>query len=297
MSAHKNSVYRKISEEIAAQIASGTLAVGEQLEPERRLMERFGVERTTVRRALEVLESQGLIVKKTGLGSFVADGTEKTASARAEVPLQTNPQTEPKKKAASRTQTSVRRKDLPPQLTVEADCAAAARLICHHLTGLGHKMIAFVGCESAHFTAFAGENAREGRYSSERFVLTESPYDAADAFERMWRAQRTKPTALVTSSVGEAKEIAARAERLGVRIPNELSLAVMQTQPDSDFTGCIFDLAALRARLVTLVCDLTDGQIPSFAAVAAPQMHEGSSAALAPSDASRSRGGMSDYLL
>lgn len=73
MAEHKNSVYKKISEEIAGKIRSGEYPEGSRLEPERKLMELYGVERMTVRRALDVLAKQGLIVKKTGLGSFVSD--------------------------------------------------------------------------------------------------------------------------------------------------------------------------------------------------------------------------------
>ena len=74
MAQHKNSVYRKISEDISDKIKKGEYAAGAMLEPERKLMEAYGVERTTVRRALELLVSEGLIVKKAGLGTFVSDG-------------------------------------------------------------------------------------------------------------------------------------------------------------------------------------------------------------------------------
>ena len=74
MAQHKNSVYRKISEDIADKIKKGEYTAGAMLEPERKLMEAYGVERTTVRRALELLVSEGLIVKKAGLGTFVSDG-------------------------------------------------------------------------------------------------------------------------------------------------------------------------------------------------------------------------------
>ena len=73
MAQHQNSVYRKISEDIADKIKKGEYATGAMLEPERKLMEAYGVERTTVRRALELLVSEGLIVKKAGLGTFVSD--------------------------------------------------------------------------------------------------------------------------------------------------------------------------------------------------------------------------------
>ena len=62
MAQHKNSVYGKISKDIADKINSGVYKKGEALEPERKLMEIYGVERTTVRRALDLLVKDGIIV-------------------------------------------------------------------------------------------------------------------------------------------------------------------------------------------------------------------------------------------
>lgn len=61
---------RKIHEDVAAQIEqaiiSGTYAEGDQLPPERELMERFGVGRPAVREALLLLERSGVVQLSAG---------------------------------------------------------------------------------------------------------------------------------------------------------------------------------------------------------------------------------------
>ena len=70
MAEHKNSVYRQISEDIAKKIETGKYPVGSMLAPERKLMVEYNTQRTTIRRALELLVKEGLIVKKTKLHSI-----------------------------------------------------------------------------------------------------------------------------------------------------------------------------------------------------------------------------------
>jgi DNA-binding FadR family transcriptional regulator len=63
---------RKTGEAIAAnirgQIASGELAIGDRLPTEDELTEQYGIARTTLREALRILESQGLIRIRRGRG-------------------------------------------------------------------------------------------------------------------------------------------------------------------------------------------------------------------------------------
>jgi GntR family transcriptional regulator len=66
-------LYIQIAEGLISQIESGTLTPGEQLPPERDLSETIGVNRMTLRRALGVLESQGLILRKHGVGTFITE--------------------------------------------------------------------------------------------------------------------------------------------------------------------------------------------------------------------------------
>lgn len=66
-----------IVQQIKAHIFAGKLAPGDRLPTEKELAEQFGLSRITVRDALRVLESQGLISIKVGAGggAFVADPT------------------------------------------------------------------------------------------------------------------------------------------------------------------------------------------------------------------------------
>jgi GntR family transcriptional regulator len=66
-------LYIQIAEGLISQIESGDLTPGEQLPPERELSEKLGVNRMTLRRALRVLEAQGLIIRKHGVGTFIAE--------------------------------------------------------------------------------------------------------------------------------------------------------------------------------------------------------------------------------
>jgi GntR family transcriptional regulator len=66
-------LYIQIAEGLINQIESGEITVGERLPPERELSEKLGVNRMTLRRALQVLKMHGLVNCKHGVGTFVAD--------------------------------------------------------------------------------------------------------------------------------------------------------------------------------------------------------------------------------
>lgn len=68
--------YQKIAEWLEEKIADGTYAPGQKLPSEQDLREQFSVSRQTVRRALEVLEAQGLVYGRQGSGNFVTDPAE-----------------------------------------------------------------------------------------------------------------------------------------------------------------------------------------------------------------------------
>jgi DNA-binding FadR family transcriptional regulator len=58
---------------VRALIAAGDYASGDRLPPERELIDHLGMSRTTLRKALEVLEREGAIWRHVGKGTFVAD--------------------------------------------------------------------------------------------------------------------------------------------------------------------------------------------------------------------------------
>jgi DNA-binding FadR family transcriptional regulator len=64
----------EVVRQVKARIFEGTLAPGDQLPSEKALEEQFGLSRVTIRDALRVLESHGLIAVKVGArgGAFVA---------------------------------------------------------------------------------------------------------------------------------------------------------------------------------------------------------------------------------
>jgi GntR family transcriptional regulator len=65
-------LYIQIAEGLLDRIESGELSPGDRLPSERELSERLGVNRMTLRRALGILESQGLLLRRRGDGTYVA---------------------------------------------------------------------------------------------------------------------------------------------------------------------------------------------------------------------------------
>lgn len=69
-------------------VADGTLGPGAKLPTERALVERLGVSRGAIRRALDVMEREGLIVRHVGRGTFL---TEQGRLAVKRPPTDTSP--------------------------------------------------------------------------------------------------------------------------------------------------------------------------------------------------------------
>ena len=63
--------WRQIADGLEADMAAGRLLPGDRLPAEAELARRFGVNRHTVRRALAVLASRGLVRATQGRGTFV----------------------------------------------------------------------------------------------------------------------------------------------------------------------------------------------------------------------------------
>jgi DNA-binding GntR family transcriptional regulator len=65
--------YRQIADIIIDRIFSGSYRPGKRLPSDRELSEEFGYNRHTIRRALDLVEAQGLILRQQGKGTFVVD--------------------------------------------------------------------------------------------------------------------------------------------------------------------------------------------------------------------------------
>ena len=67
--------YHRIADALRGRITSGELTPGARLTSQRALAQQFGVSLMTLRQALELLEREGLIACRHGLGTFVASRT------------------------------------------------------------------------------------------------------------------------------------------------------------------------------------------------------------------------------
>ncbi|MFB5189287.1 GntR family transcriptional regulator [Alicyclobacillus fastidiosus] len=67
----KGALYLQVYHAIKNAIENGQFQEGEILPTESELMEKFGVSRITTNRALQILASEGIVTRKTGVGTFV----------------------------------------------------------------------------------------------------------------------------------------------------------------------------------------------------------------------------------
>src|ERR1700729_2419665 len=70
----KQPKYRQIVESLRANISAGHYRDGARLPSEAELVRRFGVSRMTVVKAMQQLQQEGLLVRRTGSGTFLAGG-------------------------------------------------------------------------------------------------------------------------------------------------------------------------------------------------------------------------------
>ncbi len=66
-------IFQQIADNICRQILEGKLPPGERISSVRELAEEYEVNRNTLLRTYSILESDGVIVNKRGIGFFVAD--------------------------------------------------------------------------------------------------------------------------------------------------------------------------------------------------------------------------------
>ena len=65
-------LYSQVLDALMGMIEDGTFKIGDRLPSEDELAEQFGVSRPTLRRALGHLETQGAILRRQGIGTFVS---------------------------------------------------------------------------------------------------------------------------------------------------------------------------------------------------------------------------------
>jgi len=65
--------YQQVADHIKSQILGSKLSAGGRLPPESELMDGSKLSRVTIRKGLEILEKEGLVERKQGLGTFVRD--------------------------------------------------------------------------------------------------------------------------------------------------------------------------------------------------------------------------------
>lgn len=65
--------YESIAEDVESKIVSGKLKPNDRLPVMSELCEQYGVSKITVKKAMDILVSRGLVIKRRGSGSFVKD--------------------------------------------------------------------------------------------------------------------------------------------------------------------------------------------------------------------------------
>ena len=65
-------LYYQIMHQLREKIAAGEYAVNDALPPERELVETYQVSRMTIRQALSELVNEGILVRRKGIGTFIA---------------------------------------------------------------------------------------------------------------------------------------------------------------------------------------------------------------------------------
>ncbi len=66
-------IYRQVINQIRYLIAAGQLSVGDELPAIRTLAEQLSITPNTVVKAYDALEAEGLVIKRQGAGTYVAD--------------------------------------------------------------------------------------------------------------------------------------------------------------------------------------------------------------------------------
>jgi GntR family transcriptional regulator len=73
-------MYRRIADDLRGKIESGELAPGNQLPTENDLMKQYGASRNTIREAIKMLVTPGLVETRAGQGTFVTESPNPVVS-------------------------------------------------------------------------------------------------------------------------------------------------------------------------------------------------------------------------
>jgi DNA-binding GntR family transcriptional regulator len=78
--------YAQIAAVLRAEILAGRLAPGDRVPGEREITDTYDVSKTTAAEVLRMLAAEGLVTRRTGVGSFVADDIQRAEVQVIEVP-------------------------------------------------------------------------------------------------------------------------------------------------------------------------------------------------------------------
>jgi GntR family transcriptional regulator len=81
LSGSDRAIYAQIVEQIASAIAKGQIAVGDKLPAVRKLATELVINPNTAAYAYRILERMGLVVTKTGSGTYVSDIKQRSKDA------------------------------------------------------------------------------------------------------------------------------------------------------------------------------------------------------------------------
>ncbi|MBB3763596.1 LacI family DNA-binding transcriptional regulator [Sphingomicrobium lutaoense] len=153
-------------------------------------------------------------------------------------------------------------------LCVHFDDAGAARAAVDHLTGLGHRKIAFLAGDRSYEASLV---RREGYGDAMKDaglepLIAEGGYsfDKAGAIARDW-LENGGPTAVIAENDEMAFALLHVASKLGVEVPEQLSLISFEDTPGARFavpplTAIRQPTAAMIARACELLMDAAEGQ-------------------------------------
>lgn len=146
-------------------------------------------------------------------------------------------------------------------LCVHFDDAGASRAAVDHLTGLGHRDIAFLAGERSYEASLArsegyGDAMRDAGLEP---LVAEGDYsfDSATRIVREWLANGKGPTAIIAENDEMAFAVLHVANALGVAVPDKLSLISFEDTPGARFS--VPPLTAIRqptAKMIGRACEL-----------------------------------------